>query len=252
MVVKKSNYKVRVDARKIIDVLSDIGFVFSNLPYVTGRRKGNIVALRFSRFKIFKITDVYELKLSRHSSDLELILEGVHSRISIVLAPEGNIVKAVAKYEGPRGWIVSKFLPKIAESLIKAAEKEAEKQRVSLSVGQDYSRDLSKISWVTKFVMKAILLKSQVVNLSKGELLEYIEEMAAKDRVFEKYSVVYVSGESANGKFKLLFINGELKGVYVNLGGREFFGDETKINEFSGLTRIRVYGSLKPEAISTM
>ncbi len=60
---------------------------------------------------------------------------------------------------------------------------------------------------------------------SLGIITDLIEEYLGK------YKAIYVSGTSSQSSFRLLFINGDLKGVYVNLNGEEHFG-EFKVNVY--------------------
>jgi hypothetical protein len=45
----------------------------------------------------------------------------------------------------------------------------------------------------------------------------------------------------------LLFINGDLKGVYVNENGKEYFSDENILSSLSGEFKENVYVLLVPE-----
>lgn len=123
--------------------------------------------------------------------------------------------------------------------------------RVSkLKIGKgDYSDLLASISWVSKLLMKSVLLRSELTMISKGGLLDSIERLVA-EKILQRYPVVYVSGYGDNGTFRILFVGGEIRGVYASVGGKEYVGDERILNEFEGVTRVKVYGSLvKPEEV---
>ncbi len=59
-----------------------------------------------------------------------------------------------------------------------------------------------------------------------------------------------MSGNAENGSFRLIFVNGELKGVYVIVDGKEFVGEKKALNMIEGIARVKVYASLgKPEEV---
>jgi len=225
--------------------LRDEDFIKSSLPYLVGVRKGKIT-LRFTRMLFFHFEDTYDLLVTSISENVNHILTGRESNIKLTFkkGPNNSIV-ATATYEGPRAWVVGSCLSKLLTTLIKEADARAreEVEATATRVASDYSEKLALVSWVSKLLMKSLLVKSEIVAIPKGGLVSYVENLVAEE-ILQKYRVVYVSGTSDNGTFRLLFANGSLAGTYVNLGGKEFVGDERALNEFEGFTKVRVYGSM--------
>jgi len=233
----------------VLRVMGDSDFLYESLPFVVGR-EGDKVKLRFSRL-LFSFEDTYtpQVEYDVNKRSVSYVLEGKQSRLVLVFRSNDTRIIGEASYSGPRGWIVGKHLDKILESLINDAIKIAD--RVSrLKIGKgDYSDLLASISWVSKLLMKSVLLRSELTMISKGGLLDSIERLVA-EKILQRYPVVYVSGYGDNGTFRILFVGGEIRGVYANVGGREYVGDERILNEFEGVTRVKVYGSLvKPEEV---
>ena len=232
-------------ANAILKYLRDEDFVKSSLPYLVGVGKGK-VTLRFTRMLLFHFEDTYDLLITSVSENVNHILTGRKSNIKLSFKKQSDdSINAIATYEGPKAWVVGSCLNKLLITLIKEADaraKEAVEAEATREVS-DYSEKLALVSWVSKLLMKSLLVKSEIVAIPKGGLVSYVENLVAEE-ILQKYRIVYVSGTSDNGTFRLLFANGSLAGTYVNLGGKEFVGDERALNEFEGFTKVRVYGSM--------
>jgi len=220
-------------------------FVKSSLPYLVGVR-GDRVTLRFTRMLLFHFEDAYDLLITSINGSVNHVLRGERSSIKISYSKQhSDLITATATYEGPRAWVVGSCLSRLVTTLVREADSNTEEglgKDVAGGEG-DYSEKLALVSWVSKLLMKSLLVKSEIVAIPKGGLVNYVENLIAEE-ILQKYRVVYVSGTSDNGTFRLLFTNGSLAGTYVNLGGKEFVADERALNEFEGFTKVRVYGSM--------
>ncbi len=232
---------------KIVDYLSNTENILPILPYTTGRSRGK-VKLEFRRLRVFRFVDEFEVRSIRQDRSLTLLFEGSRSRIRFFFRPEESSVTVLIDYDGPRGWIVGKYLSEIASVLVYEADKAVHSTK-SIEAVADLSANLARISWISRLLMKSVMIKNETRVVSKGGLLDYIESLIMEEKVFSKYPGLYISGDGVNSKMRLLFLNGELKGVYVVLGDKEFFGDENVLKEIGGLMRIRVYGIIRPELV---
>lgn len=225
--------------------LKDADFVKSSLPYLTGI-KGEKVTLRFTRMLLFHFEDTYDLLVTSINGNVNHVLTGEKSNIKLSFKGSSNkSIVATATYEGPRAWVVGSCLSKLVTTLVREADARAG-EVADTAVKESttgYSEKLALVSWVSKLLMKSLLIKSEIVAIPRGGLVNYVENLVAEE-VLRKYRVVYVSGASDAGTFRLLFVNGSLAGTYVNLGGKEYVGDERVLNEFEGFTKVRVYGSM--------
>ncbi len=235
-------------SEKVIRLLMDPEFVSANMPFVVGRKEGKLV-LSFRRMLV-RFRDAYSLIVEGNPSEKRAlhILAGEQSRIRIEYQGANGSIRAFGEYSGPRAWVVNRKLPEIASSLIRDADRAAEKARIGLGTG-DYSEKLASLNWVTKLVMKSMLLRNEITMIPRGGLLDYIETLVA-EKIPQRYPVVYVSGTSSNGSFRLLFVEGVLRGVYAVVEGKEYVGEEQALNRLEGATRVKVYGALaKPQEV---
>ena len=244
--------KLRIPSAKLIEVLLDPDLVASNTPYVVGISKGKITLL-FKRFLLAGFRDEYSLFIegSKAENRAVHIYKGTKSTILIEYRGVEGSIKAFGEYRGPRRWIVAGKLREIAVSIITGAEKIASSSRgaeSTINYYADYSKMLSSLSWVSKLVMKSILVKNEIRTMPSGGLLTYIEEVVSSG-VTKRYPIVYVSGTAENASFRLLFVEGELRGVYAVVDGKEIVGDDSALNYAKGLTRIRVYASLTKQLL---
>ncbi|HIP85166.1 MAG TPA: hypothetical protein EYH17_00810 [Pyrodictium sp.] len=233
----------------VLRVMGDSEFLYESLPFVVGREGGK-VKLRFSRL-LFSFEDVYAPRVECDNGRrfVRYVLEGRRSRLVLEFKSNGTKILGEGFYDGPRGWVVGKHLGRILESLVNDAARIADKVAKLKIDKSDYSDLLASISWVSKLLMKSVLLRSELTMIRKGGLLDYVERLVV-EKILQKYPMVYVSGYGDSGTFRILFVGGEVRGVYANIGGKEYVGDERILNEFEGVTRVKVYGLLvKPEEV---
>ena len=222
--------------------LRDESLVRSSIPYLVGVVGGKVV-LRFTRALLFHFKDAYDVLVKSSNDGVNYLFAGERSNIELAFKASADSIVGTAAYDGPRAWVVRPCLGKVLNALINEARARAGEAVEAAREGTaDYSEKLALVSWVSKLLMRSILIKSEIVAMPKGGLVSYVEKLA--DEVLRKYRVVYVSGASDSGTFRLLFINGALAGTYINLGGKEYVGDEKALNLFEGFTQIRVYGSM--------
>ena len=206
--------------------------------------------LDFSRL-LFSFEDTYtpQVEYDTGRRIVRYVLEGRRSKLVLEFKSNGAKVLGEVSYDGPRGWIVGKYLGKMLESLVEDAVRIADRIAKLRADKGDYSDLLASISWVSKLLMKSVLLRSELTMIRKGGLLGYVERLV-EEKILQEYPVVYVSGYGDSGTFRILFVGGEVRGVYANIGGKEYVGDERVLNEFEGVTRVKVYGLLvKPEEV---
>ena len=247
---------IEAEANSVITTIKDVNTVLSYFPYQVEREKNNIT-LRFSRFLIMSFKDTFEVSVTQQSSLMVtyILSSARHNKFQIFFAIKENkpnsLVHVAIEYSGEKEWIVKKYLPEITKSLIEGISKEVKRvQEVKVEVSgkeTDYSKVLNKLSFISKLLMKSRLIKSEGISVSKGHMLDAIIELLAD--ILSKHKYVYVSATSLEYSLRLLFIDGELRGIYVNDNGKEYFGDENMLNELSGDFKVNVYVVLTPQAL---
>jgi hypothetical protein len=120
------------------------------------------------------------------------------------------------------------------------------KQRMVSTAGETISSKLASLSFIAKLVSTSRLVYSDKLDLSKMDISLFIEETLRK---LSRYPVNYILGFNDDTVFRLLFVNGELKGVYVRISGKEFYSEEA-VSKLKGLFNVSVYASLlRPEMV---
>lgn len=222
--------------------------IISILPNVV-KIQGNIVRLKFSRLFLFSFESDFSIEPTFVGSGLVeyKLRDNRENEIKIIVTVEPKKgVKVIISYSGEKEWIVSKGLKKILDEIVKGIinevnkVKEIESEELHKSV-ENYSLILSKISLITKLIMKSKLVRTDEVFLKEGELLSFIEEVISE---YSNYPMIYVSG-SGDSTFRLLFVNGDLKGVYILKNEKESYNEE-ELNHLSGTFKIHVYVAISP------
>ncbi len=222
--------------------------ILEGLPFITGIRGGRI-QISLSRM-LFRFRDWYTPNIKVEDGKIVLELKGDKS--SIILAAQPNASSVASQYKGPRGWILRKHLPALEsafQSLIQECMKSMEERSAtatgSTMEGADYSKHLARVSFMSRIVLKSLMLANDEVIVRKGGLLSVLEDYIKE--YGPKYRLLYISG-TGPATFRLLFVDGKPVGAFVHTEGRDYYGVEAddKINEIEGLVRIKVYGSLEP------
>jgi len=231
-------------ADRLLGLAKDRDVVISHLPGVVSIQ-GNKVKLRFRRVMLTH-ESTYEVSaaiLGPRMVEYKLADQRGNSLVILFSSRNERELTISVSYSGEREWVVNKAVKLIAKELQEGLRKEVEKLP-SVSTRGDYSQSLSKVSFITKLLMKSKLVKSEVVNVKEGELVDYLQEIISQ---YSQYPVIYISG-SGEGSFRLLFVGGEMKGVYVVREGRESL-EEGSLNILKGGFKIHVYVALSPKVL---
>ncbi len=213
------------------------------IPFVVGL-SGRKIRLLFRRL-LFRFKDDYEIDSELVGDDeAKLTFKGERSTITILYKIYPRVIQVFADYSGPRKWVVWPRVKDLALSIASFAVEHAGHVGKTEEVKEDYSKMLADLSWITRLLMKSMLVKTMDVVIRRGEFNKFIEDLHNLG-VFRNYKMIYVSG-SGNGSFRLLFINGELVGVYSIVEGEEVLGDTTKLNKLEGYYKVKIYGSIAP------
>ncbi|BCU69299.1 hypothetical protein [Stygiolobus caldivivus] len=248
---------VNANSTSVISVVKDTDTLLSYFPYQVERGR-NTITLQFSRFLLLSFKDTFEVSFSQQSSLMFgytlKSLTGRNNRFQIFINVRDNknstsLVHVAIEYSGEKEWIVKKYLSDIAESLLEGISREVKRvseiEAKSNEKEFDYSKQLNKLSFVSKLLLKSRLVKSEGISIPKGQMLDTV--LGSIGEVLSKYKTIYVSASATSASFRLLFINGELKGVYVNDNGKEYFSDENALSSLSGEFKLNVYVLLVPE-----
>ncbi|MEB3764958.1 MAG: hypothetical protein GSR77_02165 [Desulfurococcales archaeon] len=244
MIKKIGEFQKEFDKESLIAYLKEKNNLLPSIPYIVGLFDDKI-RLMFKRF-IFKFEDTYEISID-HITDNEIIitLKGDVSTIKLLFKIYTNKILLFADYIGPRKRIVWPKLRNLAYSIIEhAVNHSVSVKNLEQTTARDFSLKLADIAWISKLLMKSMLVKTMDVSIIRGEFNKFIEDLHSQG-IFSKYKVVYVSG-SGNGSFRLLFVNGQLAGIYAIISGEELLEDSTVLNKIEGLYRVKIYGSLLP------
>jgi len=239
--------KVDADIKALSSIIKDPDIILSYIPYQVERGR-NEITLRFSRFLLFSFKDKFEIegKINTDGSSTYKLGSERKNRleISISIKEEKNLVTVEIKYSGEKEWIVNKYLKEIGESILNGIKEEAKKV-ARIQTTEDFSENLGKLSFITKLLMKSRLVKTEEIDIRKNQFIPIISDLIQD---FLRYQLIFVSGSSANGTFRLLFVGGEVKGVYVNMNGEKQINEET-LDEIEGHFKVNIYVSLEPEVI---
>ena len=198
----------------------------------------------FRRF-LLRFQDDYEIDVDEDDYGVYVLFNGSKSNIKIYYKLSGKNILIYADYNGPRRWIVWPRIKDIAVSTVREAIRLSENRHAGgRSAERDYSSILADLSVITRLLSKSMLVKSMEVGIQRGGFHGFIEELH-ETGVLRDYRVVYVSGAGV-GTFRLLFVDGDLAGVYINISGKEIVGDPKALNMLEGLYRVKIYGSLSP------
>lgn len=240
----------RIDA--ILSWAKNPSNIISVLPNVVGVESNMVVKLRFRRFLIFTFEGEFVVEPTFMGSGIveDKLTDKKGNEIKIIISAQGKSgVKLSVSYSGEKEWIVGKGLRKMLEEISKGIEKELSRlPEVKQGVeGKDYSLSLSKISSISKLIMKSKLVKTEYVSLKEGELLSYVEDIISE---FVNYPLIYISG-AGTATFRLLFLKGELKGTYILKDGKDSFNEED-LNHLSGEFKIHVYVGISPRILEVL
>jgi len=233
----------------IINWAKNTDNIISVIPNVVEVEK-NIIKMKFTRMLLFSFESKFSIQPSFIGNGLVeyKLIDNKDNTFKIIFSAEGKKgVKISLSYSGEKEWIVGKGLQRILSEISTGVSKEIPKVQIK-EQGQDYSENLAKISYLSKLIMKSRLVKSQETNITEGGLVDYLQELISE---FSEYPVIYISG-SGSSTFRILFVNGTLKGIYVLKEGKDYFGDENILNKLSGNFKIHVYVMISPEILEVI
>jgi hypothetical protein len=219
--------------------------VISSLPNLVGFTE-NKVRLRIKRFLLLEKTLEYTItstfregytqyKFENEDSSLALLATLSKDKKHLLL----NLVYS-GKYENQMNKLLKEFMLNLKSKYLE------QKQKMVSTAGETISSKLASLSFIAKLVSTSMLVYSDKLDFSKTDISLFIEETLRK---FSRYPVNYIIGFNDETVFRLLFVNGELKGVYIRISGKEFYSEEA-IAKLKGLYNVSVYVSLlRPEMV---
>jgi len=219
--------------------------VISSLPNLVGFTE-NKVRLRIKRFLLLEKTLEYTItstfgegytqyKFENEDSSLALLAMLSKDKKHLLL----NLVYS-GKYENQMNKLLKEFMLNLKSKYLE------QKQKMVSTAGETISSKLASLSFIAKLVSTSMLVYSDKLDFSKTDISLFIEETLRK---FSRYPVNYILGFNDETVFRLLFVNGELKGVYIRISGKEFYSEEA-IAKLKGLYNVSVYVSLlRPEMV---
>ncbi|MFP3233853.1 MAG: hypothetical protein RXR08_09220 [Sulfolobaceae archaeon] len=224
---------------------SDKKNVIDSIPNLVGFTEKK-VKVRVKRFLFLEKTLEYELTSTIGVGYIQYKFETEDSSLTLLVTLNKNKKHILLSlvYSGKYESKMMKYLEEFRKNLkIKYLER---KQKTVSTIGETISSKLASLSFVAKLVSTSTLVYSDKLDLSKNDISLFIEETLRK---FSHYPVNYILGFNDEAVFRLLFVNGELKGVYIKISGKEFYSEEA-VSKLKGLFNVSVYTSLlRPEMV---
>ncbi|BDC18568.1 hypothetical protein [Acidianus sp. HS-5] len=106
------------------------------------------------------------------------------------------------------------------------------------------SDKLKGVSFITKIVAKSKLLLEK--DVCTTDLVSTIEEIISS--IFPQPAVLYITGYG-DGVFRLVFINGEFRGIYINYEGKESYSEDD-LKNLKGKFKVSVYSANLGDVLS--
>jgi hypothetical protein len=233
------------DAESDIVWFYDKRNVIDSVPNLVGFTE-NKVRLRIKRFLILEKTLEYELTSTFGEGYIQYKFDTEDSSFALLITLDKDKKRILlslvysGKYENQMMKLLKEFMANIKTKYLEQSQK-----RVS-TTGETISSKLASLSFIAKLVSTSMLVYSDKLDLSKKDISLFIEETLRK---FSHYPVNYILGFNDETVFRLLFVNGELKGVYIRISDKEFYSEED-IAKLKGLFNVSVYVSLlRPEMV---
>jgi hypothetical protein len=204
----------------------------------------NKIKLRAKKFLFLNTTLEYEITSIAGSDYIEYKFNNEDSSITLFITFNKNKkhILLSLSYSGK----FERQMRKVLEEMISNLKRKYLEQRTVNKKGETISSKLASLSFVAKLVSTSMLVYSDKLDLSKNDISLFIEETLRK---FSHYPVNYILGFNDETVFRLLFVNGELKGVYIRISGKEFYSEEA-VSKLKGLFNVSVYVSLlRPEMV---
>jgi len=219
--------------------------VIDSMPNLIGFTE-NKVKLRIKRFLFLEKTLEYKLTSTLGEGYIEYKFETEDSSFALLVTLNKNKKRILLSliYSGKYENQMTKLLKGLVINLkMKYLE---QKQKMVSTTGETISSKLASLSYIAKLVSTSMLVYSDKLDLSKKDISLFIEETLRK---FSHYPVIYILGFNDETVFRLLFVKGELKGVYIRISGKEFYSEEA-LSKLKGLFNVSVYSSLlRPDMV---
>ena len=219
--------------------------VIDSMPNLVGFTE-NKVKLRIKRFLFFEKILEYELTSTFGEGYIQYKFETEDSSVALLVTLNKDKKRILlslvysGKYENQMKKSLEEFMTNLKTKYLEQMQKMVSK------VGETISSKLASLSFIAKLVSTSMLVYSDKLDLNKGDISLFIEETLRK---FSRYPVNYILGFNDDTVFRLLFVNGELKGVYIRISGKEFYSEEA-VAKLKGLFNVSVYVSLlRPEMV---
>jgi len=219
--------------------------VISSLPNLVGFTE-NKVRLRIKRFLFMEKTLEYTITSTFGEGYMQYKFENEDSSLALLATLNKDKKRLLmslvylGKYENQMNKLLKEFMLNLKTKYLE------QKQKMVSTAGETISSKLASLSFIAKLVSTSMLVYSDKLDFSKTDISLFIEETLRK---FSRYPVNYILGFNDETVFRLLFVNGELKGVYIRISGKEFYSEEA-IAKLKGLYNVSVYVSLlRPEMV---
>ena len=219
--------------------------VISSLPNLVGFTE-NKVRLRIKRFLFMEKTLEYTITSTFGEGYMQYKFENEDSSLALLATLNKDKKRLLmslvylGKYENQMNKLLKEFMLNLKTKYLE------QKQKMVSTAGETISSKLASLSFIAKLVSTSMLVYSDKLDFSKTDISLFIEETLRK---FSRYPVNYIIGFNDETVFRLLFVNGELKGVYIRISGKEFYSEEA-IAKLKGLYNVSVYVSLlRPEMV---
>jgi len=228
-----------------IDWFYDKRNVIDSMPNLVGFTE-NKVKLRIKRFLFLEKTLEYKLTSTFGEGYIQYKFETEDSSFALLVTSNRDKKRILlslvysGKYENQKTKLLKEFITNLKTKYLE------QRQKMVSTAGETISSKLASLSFIAKLVSTSMLVYSDKLDLSKKDISLFIEETLRK---FSHYPVNYILGFNDETVFRLLFVKGELKGVYIRISGKEFYSEEA-ISKLKGLFNVSVYASLlRPEMV---
>lgn len=222
------------------------------IPYQVSRYDHS-VTLNFSRFiSLLSFKDTFNIQkdISKNLVTLKLVsMKNNELKIFIVLSGQVNKtrVEILVEYKGEKEWIVGKYLNNIAVSVLNGIKLLMETYS---KTQEDLSHKLNSLQFLSNLMLRMKLESQIVATIKKGEMTVFLI-----DNVIRKYkdnNFLLITGMSDKYSFRLIYMNNEIKGLYLNDSGTSRFGKEVNLDDIDGEVRINVYTPLDKSVIKVI
>lgn len=240
VLISKTSKLPVLDREFVMSWISDINNIIDSIPSAV--RSGNTVIIELRSGIIKKKLKLnYYVRISKNFFQITLMDNENMLRISVITGQEPLFrVEYIGNNEND--------FKKIVEDIEKYIK---EKIYVSYMEHKNHSKDntlserLKSISFVSRIVSRSKLIVEEEVYTT--DVMSTIGEILAS---ISPEPVLYISGYG-DGVFRLILVNGEIKGAYVSYEGNESYS-EKDLRNLKGRFKISVYSTNLGDILSIM